>query len=113
MNARTAVLRVIHEDDGSAVAESVILDHIPNDEQQSAKSALQGLTDAGVLDTSGVWGGDTFYNINRNVGEAELRQALETVGPGEVADKIMEQSSLFGDPTEARRGGDDIFEKLL
>lgn len=113
MNARAAVLQIIHEDDGNAVSEDVIYDKLPDSEHRTVNAALQGLADAGVIHERRVFGGEPFWYIDRNVGKEELEQALTSVGTGEVAEKIMEQSSMFGDPLEARKGGDDVWENLL
>lgn len=113
MNPRTAVLRVLVDDEGSATAESVIFDRFPDAERRKVKTALSGLEQAGVLNEQRMFGGDIFWSIDRNVTDAELRQAMTSVGPGEVAEKIIEQSSLLGSPKDARKGGDDVFEGLL
>lgn len=108
MNSREKVLKVIQENGGTAVAQERITEEIPEGE-----SALQGLQESGVLTGTSVFNGGTYWSINDDASKQDIKQALNEVSASEVADQIIQQSSVLGDPTEADPDRGDIFKNLF
>lgn len=107
---RLAVVQAINNDEGSAVSEDALIERIETPSRK-VKSALEGLEAAGVLQRSGLVG-NSFWSIDRSASGEQIKQALQQRGASEIADQIIDDSSLLGEPGSAGRQ-DDIFEELL
>ena len=109
MNVRAEVIRAIFEDEGSAVGEQTVVNQVDTDPRK-VKSALQALGKANILNEHGMVG-TTYWSIDPGVSKQSLEQAISGRTPGEVAEDLMQASSLFGDINES--GDASAFEDLL
>lgn len=111
MNARYAVLQALADDDDQTLTETEIHDAVDS-RARKVDAALQGLVSEDVVaEHSGF--GESFYSVAPDTSKRDLKQAMRREGAGEIAEDIIEQSGMLGDPENAERNRSDIFEHLL
>lgn len=101
MNARAEVLEALAGE--PALAEDELLEAVQLG-RRDAQSALQALESKGVVVRHSMVG-QTFYSVADGIGEADVRQALQGRTATEVAEHLIQGSSMFGDSTEGDLNG--------